>query len=90
MKAKSGHTRPGATGSLAQAKRTVLRVTVLYVALVGAWVLLQSGIPLAFFIDYKTESLTWTQLFMGDRKSRLNSSHDQISYPLFSFQKQTH
>ena len=65
MNAQSGHTRPGATGGLAQAKRTVLRVTLLYVALVGAWILLQSGIPLAFFIDYKTESLTWTQLFMG-------------------------
>jgi len=65
MNAESGRTRPGAMGSLAQARRAALRVTVLYVALVGAWILLQSGIPIALFIDYQMEPLTWKQLFVG-------------------------
>jgi diguanylate cyclase (GGDEF)-like protein/PAS domain S-box-containing protein len=64
MNAESARARP-AINSLAQAKRSALKVTALYVALVGTWILLQSGIPIAFFIDYQMEPLTWKQLLVG-------------------------
>ncbi|OFZ97367.1 MAG: hypothetical protein A3H35_20065 [Betaproteobacteria bacterium RIFCSPLOWO2_02_FULL_62_17] len=65
MAEESVRTQPAATGSLTRAKRMALRVTVLYVVLVGAWILLQSGIPIALFIDFQLEPLTWKQLFAG-------------------------
>lgn len=65
MNTQSRNIQPGAIGSLPAARRVALRVALLYIALVGAWILLQSGIPMAMFIDYKIEPFTWTQLFVG-------------------------
>lgn len=65
MNTQSRNIQSGAIGSLPAAKRVALRVALLYIALVGAWILLQSGIPMAMFIDYKIEPFTWTQLFVG-------------------------
>ncbi|MBI4290869.1 MAG: EAL domain-containing protein [Betaproteobacteria bacterium] len=57
--------RPDMSGNLLSAKRGALRVAVLYIALVGMWILLQSGIPIALFIDYRIEALSWKQLLVG-------------------------
>ncbi|MBI2320299.1 MAG: diguanylate cyclase, partial [Betaproteobacteria bacterium] len=53
------------SGNLLSAKRAAVKVSLLYVALVCSWVLLQSGIPMALFIDYRIEPFTWQQLFAG-------------------------
>ena len=65
MNTQSRNIQPGTIGSLAVARRAAMRVALLYIALVGTWILLQSGIPMAMFIDYKIEPFTWTQLFAG-------------------------
>ncbi|OGA12809.1 MAG: hypothetical protein A3G25_16830 [Betaproteobacteria bacterium RIFCSPLOWO2_12_FULL_63_13] len=64
MKAKSTDLQPRAIGSLALARRAAVRVAVSYVALVGAWILLQNGIPMSLFIA-EADPLSWSQLFVG-------------------------
>ena len=51
--------------ALARAKATALKISFFYIGLVAIWVLLQSGIPMAFFIDYPIERFTWTQTLVG-------------------------
>ena len=51
--------------ALVKAKATALRISILYIGLVAIWILLQSGIPMAVFIDYPIERFTWTQALVG-------------------------
>jgi diguanylate cyclase (GGDEF)-like protein/PAS domain S-box-containing protein len=53
------------TAGTYSAKITVLRITVLYSALVGLWVFLQSGIPFAVALDLQIERATWLQTLSG-------------------------
>ena len=48
------------------AARTMARnVVMVYVALIGLWILVQSGIPFAPFIAVKVEPLGWTHVLAG-------------------------
>ncbi len=45
------------------ARRVLFRVALIYVALIGVWVLIQSGIPIALFADVEISKMTWLQTF---------------------------
>ena len=51
--------------SLAAARTTTVRVSVLYMVLVGLWVLIQSGIPIAPFIGAAIDRAAWNDALAG-------------------------
>ncbi len=56
---------PESHHALVKAKATALKISLLYIGLVGLWVLIQSGIPMTLVIDYPIERFTWTQALVG-------------------------
>lgn len=57
--------QPNVMRSLAAARKSVVKVALIYIVLVALWILLQSGIPMLLFIDYKVEPFTWIQIWSG-------------------------
>ena len=51
--------------NLAAARTMAWRIVFIYVVLVGIWILIQSGIPIAPFVGIQIEPLTWTQTLAG-------------------------
>lgn len=45
------------------ARKVLVRVAMIYVALVGLWVLIQSGIPIAMFTEIQIPRITWLQTY---------------------------
>ena len=51
--------------NLAAARTMAWRIVFIYVVLVGIWILIQSGIPIAPFVGIQIEPLTWKQTLAG-------------------------
>jgi diguanylate cyclase (GGDEF)-like protein/PAS domain S-box-containing protein len=51
------------TSYVETARKVLFRVALIYLALIGLWVLIHSGIPISVFADIEISQLTWLQTF---------------------------
>lgn len=57
--------RKSSGASRAADRSWILKIAVLYAVVVGVWVLLQSGLPLLYFLDLEVQPTTWLQTLNG-------------------------